>query len=256
MDENMKKGQKEARIGLDSEKDIVTLINTNKQFSNLIINCLNKLGFAIKGEIKARLNDVKTDIFIEDTSSKIGVSIKSSTKTSFHQLDRRRLEKWKEYLNMPDEIFSILKEAVMRVTRNSKDYFILQEDRCKIKGFFASCINIIVNEIFKHGEQDLKLLIINDKRKNKLYLYKMEEVVNFLINEVENNIDFSPKGIIRLGSFITVQRKGGNGFKITIPKTDWKHPGNQLQFKFSPIKFAESLEGIQPINFQIILIGK
>jgi hypothetical protein len=112
MNENMKKGRKEARIGLDSERDIVQLINTNEQFRDLIKRCLQELGFVIKGEIKARRDSMKTDIFIED-NSKIGVSIKSSTKTSFHSLDRRWLEKWKELLTMPDDIFIVIKEAIL-----------------------------------------------------------------------------------------------------------------------------------------------
>ena len=241
MNENMEKGQKEARIGLDSEKDIVRLINTNKQFKNLIKRCLDKLGFIIQGEIKARRDDVKTDIFLED-HLKVGVSIKSSTKTSFHQLDRRNLEKWRDSLCMPDDIFRIMKEAILRVAQNPRNNFILEKDKEKIKDFFAKHIVNIVNEIFTRGEKNLKLLMINDKRKHKLSLFRMEEVINFLVKNIRNNISFSSKGIIRLGDFITVQRKGGDSSKIIIPKTNWKHPGNQLQFKFSPLKFAEYIE--------------
>jgi len=241
MYENMEKGRKEARVGLDSEKDIVRLINTDKQFRSLLKGCLSELGFAIKGEIKARRDAMKADIFIED-DLKIGVSIKSSTKTSFHNLDRRWLEKWQEGLGMPDGIFQIIKDAILRIARNPEDYFILQKDRNAIKDFFASHTADIINEIFTHSEKDLKLLMVNDKRKCKLYLFKMEEVVNFLIENTRDNISFSPKGIIKLGKFITVQRKSGNSFKITIPKTSWEHPGNQLQFKFSPLKFAEYIE--------------
>lgn len=241
MNENMKKGRKEARIGLDSEKDIVRLINTNKQFKNLVKRCLNELGFVIKGQIKARKDNRKTDIFIED-NSKIGVSIKSSTRTSFHSLDRRWLKNWKETLDMPDYIFNIIKEAILRIARNPRDYFIIQKDRKVIEDFFMIHISNIINDIFTHNEKDLKLLMINDKRKRKIYLFNMEEVVNFLVENIHNNISFSRKGIIRLGDFITVQRKSGDSSKITIPKTDWKHPGNQLQFKFSPLKFAEHVE--------------
>lgn len=247
----MKKGQKEARIGLNSEKDMVTLINTNAQFRNSVKRCLENLGFRSGKEIKARIDNMKTDIFIED-DLRIGVSIKSSTKTSFHNLDRRWLENWKDFLTMPDDIFITIKEAILRVSRNSKDYFIQPEDRNKIKDFFAKNIKNIINDIFTHGERDLKLLVINDKRKHKLYLFRMEEVINFLVNNIRNNISFSPKGIIRLGNFITVQRKGGDSSKITLPKTDWKHPGNQLQFKFSPLKFAESMEETISIAFQVI----
>lgn len=241
MNENMKKGQKEARIGINSEKDIVKLINTNKQFKNLIIKCLNELGFIIKGQIKARKNNRKADIFIED-NSKIGVSIKSSTRTSFHSLDRKWLKNWKEILDMPDYIFNIIKEAILRIARNPKDQFIIQKDRNVIKDFFMINISNIINEIFTHNEKDLKLLMINDKMKRKIYLFNIKEAVNFLEKNIQNNISFSRKGIIRLGDFITVQRKSGDSSKITIPKTDWKHPGNQLQFKFSPLKFAKHVE--------------
>jgi len=241
MNENMKKGQKEARIGLDSEKDIVQLINTDEEFRNRMKECLHGLGFAIKGEIRARRDNVKIDIFIED-DLKIGASIKSSTKTTFHNLDRRWLEKWRELLTMPDDISTIIKEAILRIARNSKDRFILPENQEDIKSFFMGHVASIVSEIFTRGEKELKLLIINDKRNRKLCLFKMAEVVNFLVENVQNNISFSPKGIIRFGDFITVQRKSGDSSQITISKTDWKHPGNQLQFKFSPLKFAEHIE--------------
>lgn len=88
MNEDMEKGRKEARIGLNSERDIVSLINTNEQFRNLIRKCLADLGFGLQKEIKVRIDNVKADIFIED-DLQIGVSIKSSTETTFHHLDRR-----------------------------------------------------------------------------------------------------------------------------------------------------------------------
>jgi len=241
MYESMEKGRKEARIGLDSEKDIVSLINGDTQFRNLIKGCLTKLGFAIQGEIKARRDEMKADIFIEG-DLKIGVSIKSSTKTSFHNLDRRWLEKWQESLDMPDSIFQIIKDAILRIARNPKDYFILHKDRDEVKDFFEHHTAKVINDIFTHGERDLKLFMINDKRKFKLYLFRMEEVTNFLVENTRGNISFSPKGIMKLGNFITMQRKSGNSFKITIPKTSWDHPGNQLQFKFSPLRFAEYIE--------------
>jgi hypothetical protein len=254
MGENMEKGQKEARIGLDSEKDIVNIINTNEQFRNSVKRCLENLGFCLGKEIKARTDNMKTDIFIED-DLQIGVSIKSSTKTSFHHLDRRWLEEWKKVLTMPDDIFITLKEAIMRIAKNSKDYFILPQDREKIRDFFAKHIENVINDIFTHGEKALKVFMVNDKRKHKLYFFRMEDVINFLVKNILNNITFSRKGIIKLGDYITVQRKSGDSSKITIPKTDWNHPGNQLQFKFSPLKFAEFIEKTNSIALQIIQIN-
>ncbi|MEM3488285.1 MAG: hypothetical protein QXO75_01290 [Nitrososphaerota archaeon] len=236
--EYMEKGQKEARIGLDSEEDIIRRINTDDVFKDSLRECMITLGFNPEEKIIAHKNNVKTDIFIK-IDDEIGVSIKSSTKTSFHQLDRRCLEAWRDLLNMPDDIFEIIKEAILRVARNPKDKFILEADRLKIKKFFAKHLKSIINEVFMKGEKSLRLLMINDKRIRKIYIFKMDDVLNFLYKNAKNNINFSNKGIIRLGDFITVQRKGGNGKHITIPKIDWEHPGNQLQFKFSPLYFAE-----------------
>jgi len=55
-----------------------------------------------------------------------------------------------------------------------------------------------------------------------------------------------------LGRFVTVQRKGGDGRHVTISKVDWGHPGNQLQFKFSPLEFVEYVELKRVIRFCVI----
>lgn len=251
--EHLKKGEKEARIGLDSEHDIINRINLDEKFHNVIKECLIKLGFNVQGRLKARKDYIKTDIFIQiNKYEEIGVSIKSSTKTSFHQLDRRRLEEWKNLLNMPNDIFETIKEAILRIARNSKAKFILEEDKSKIKKFFTDHLSEIINEIFRRGEEKLNLLIINDKRKRRIYIFRMNDVIKFLIEDAINNICFTEKGIIKLGEFITIQRKGGNGKHITLSKTDWNHPGNQLQFKFSPLKFAEYVELTKVIEFCMI----
>lgn len=249
----LEKGKREARIGLDSEEDIIRRINFDEKFHDIMKNCLINLGFYVQGRLRARKDGIKTDILIRiNEQEEIGVSIKSSTKTSFHQLDRRRLEEWKKLLDMPNDIFEILKEAILRVARDSRAKFILERDRNKIKKFFANNLSKVINEIFKRGEEKLKLLIVNDKMNRKIYIFPMDEVIEFLIKNATNNISFTKKGIIKLGDFITIQRKGGNGRHITLPKTDWNHPGNQIQFKFSPLEFARYVESKKVIKFCII----
>lgn len=251
--ERLEKGEKEARIGLDSEQDIINRVNTDEEFHNAMRNCLIKFGFNVQGRLRAHKNDVKIDIFIQiNKQEEIGVSIKSSTKTSFHQLDRRRLEEWKNFLNMPDDVYKTIMKAILRVARNSRAKFILKRDRERIKEFFTSHLSEVINEIFRRGEERLKLLIINDKRKRRIYIFCINNVIDFLIKNATNNICFTEKGIIRLGEFITIQRKGGDGKYVTIPKTNWKHPGNQLQFKFSPLKFVKYIESTKIIEFCVI----
>jgi len=243
----MEKGRKEAKIGLESEKELVNMINTNVQFRNIIRRCLSKLGFKMKGKLKAYKDCVKTDIIIETNGSKLGVSIKSSTATSFHQLDRRRLESWKTLLNMPDNVFEAIKEAILRIAYNKKAKFILEKDRNMIANFFKKNIRRMINEIFVKAEQNLELLVVNDKVKRRLYFFKMREAIDFLCKN-SSNVNFSRKGIVKLGDFISVQRKSGDGKHIKIPKTNWRHPGNNLQFKFSPLRFAEYIENAKVID--------
>lgn len=258
--EHLKKGEKEARIGLDSEQDIINRIKSDEKFHNTIRECLIKLGFNPRERLEARArkgkseDSIKADIFIRiSEQEEIGVSIKSSTETSFHQLDRRRLEDWKTLLNMPDEIFEIIKEAILRVAKDSRRAkFILEKDRDRIKEFFANHLSEVINEIFRRGEEKLKLLIINDKRKRRIYIFRMDDVIEFLIKNASDNICFTKKGIISLGNFVKIQRKGGNGKRITTPKTDWDHPGNELQFKFLPLEFAQYVESTKVIDFCVI----
>ncbi len=235
------KGRKEARIGLDAEFELLKRINEEENFRKKLILCLRELGFELQ-DLKAKKDGVKIDLIIESPSAEIGLSLKTSTMTSFHQLDRRRLEEWKDILSMPENIYQILKRSILRKASNRKAPFIEEGDREEIRSFFSSHLEVILEEIFRRGER-VDLLAIYDKRIGKLYIFRMDNVLSLLR---ESEVSFSSKGIIRLGPFITVQRKGGDGRRIKIPKTDWRHPGNQLQFKFSPLKFVEWAKGKIP----------
>ena len=248
--EVMGKGEKEARIGLDSEKEIIDFINTDNEFEKWLRDALCVLGFFPTKRIEARKNQIKSDIILSiSEQEEIGVSIKSSTKTSFHHLDRRTLDTWRKILAMPSEIYSIIRDAILRVSRNSRNQFILEKDRAKVGAFLVTNIQSIITTIFQGNEPNLKLLLINNKDTRRLFLLRMDEVLSFLIGDARDNFSFSRKGIAYLGNFISMQRKGGNGSHIKIPKTNWQHPGNQLQFKFSPLKFAEEAAQIKEVKF-------
>ncbi|MCC5998859.1 MAG: hypothetical protein LM573_07255 [Thermofilum sp.] len=245
----MKKGEKEARIGLRSEEEIIDLINKDDKFRKELRECLIRLDFDVKGVIHAskeysKKDKKKTDIVIK-IDDELGISVKTCTETSFHQLDRRRLEDWQSKLSMPNEIYEVLKEAILRVSRNPNNTFILENDRENIRKFFNDNLKTVLNEIFTKGDEKLKLLLINDKTARKIYIFRMDEALEFLYNNAHNNVSFTKKGIIKLGDYITVQRKGGDGKRVNIPKTDWKHPGNQLQFKFHPLEFVKGCKELK-----------
>lgn len=246
---NFEKGKKEARIGLDSEKELIYLINNDKDFRNLFLNCLNKLNFKFVQEIKAfKDKGVKSDILITDGNKRLGISMKSYSKMDFHQLDRRSLDRWKEEINMPIKIYNVLRESILRKAKNSNSKFIVDKDKKIIREFFSKNLETIIHNIFTGGESHLKLLLINDKSNKKIFIFKMEDVLRFLVGDIRQKISFTQHGNIQLGRFISVQRKGGDGSHIKIPKTNWKHPGNNLQFKFKPLAFATEIEKLNVIK--------
>ena len=59
-------------------------------------------------------------------------------------------------------------------------------------------------------------------------LYDMKDI----LENLDYKLTISGRGVIKIGKYITIQRKGGNGVhSIHIPKTSLAHPGNNLQVK-------------------------
>lgn len=204
-----------------------------------MINCADKLNVALPTSftVKKPSNRVKCDIIIEGEFL-VCISLKTVTSASFHQLDRRWLTEWKSKLDMPNEIFNILQDSILRKARNPRAIFILPEHRETIRRFLQGSLNVILKEIFIRDENDLRILAIWDVKNNELCMFNIQDVISFLSRQ---QIDFSNSGIIKIGKYITIQRKGGNGSHVKIPKTDPSHPGNQLQFKFKPLEFMKEV---------------
>ena len=246
MYDQMPKGKKEAMIGLGSEQYIVDLINNDENFRRSIDEALGVLGIGIYGPIHARnVEDTgKIDIMI----SSVGASMKSG-KTGWHHLDRRRLESWASILNMPDVIFDIFKRSILRVTKDRNNEFINVHDQDRIKGFLEPNIQQMIHEVFDRNDEDLLVFMVYNTERDTISLFRMDEMLEHLIT---SNIHFSKKGIVCIGDFITIQRKGGDGNVKDIPKSDWLHPCNQLQFKLKAKHMALAMERSSAVSSVVI----
>jgi len=249
----MKKGEKEAKQGFKAEIELVNLFNSKLRIQ--LFDCLNQLGIKLPSnyKFKAELNKIRTaksDILLTNSKFKIGISLKTIHSANFHQLDRRRLEDWKSILNMPNEVFLILKEGILSKAKNRQNYLVPLEKQPIISSFIKKNLTEILREVFKKNEEYLKILAIYFKNENKIYLINLDDLLKEL-NKV--SIKFT-KGGFNIGEFISIQRKGGNGKKIKIPKTDWNHPGNQVQFKLKPNKLIEFIQKNPKIRYCIIYI--
>lgn len=83
--------------------------------------------------------------------------------------------------------------------------------------------------------QSREIIVLFDRDANTFRIYPMKKV----LNKSSDDIVFSVKGNVDIGECILLQRKGGNGsMSRTIPKTDIKHPGNNIQLKLKVNKFV------------------
>lgn len=258
--EKLGKGAKAARVGLDNEKNIVHLINTDEEFKKLIQKSLETLGFEtnnIKEAINVKRRGAKTDVLLRTSSNELGISLKtvSKPKFDFNQVQRGRLEAFAKTFEMPEEIYKIFKTSILRkaeAENSRKCVFIEENNREKIAEFFLNKIDEVMCEIFTRKEDNLKIFIISNLPEKKLYIFNMNDLLNFLIRDGSKISFKKDTGIIYLGEFVSIQRKGGDGNVITYPKKDYRHPSNDLQFKFSPLKFAKYCEESGKVNVSII----
>ena len=52
-------------------------------------------------------------------------------------------------------------------------------------------------------------------------------------------LSFSKKGIIKIGDYRTLQRKGGDDHYTQLPQNHINPPSNQLQFKMKVLSFTQ-----------------
>lgn len=251
----------EAKIGERGEKSLIYYLNYDLKFRERFVLCVKeKLRIPLSSKIVAKKapRGYKSDILIcDETRECIGLSLKTIKygRPDDH-LDRRWLDKssklslsWKDSLQMPDNVYEAFKRGIMQkaICRNAD--LILPEDKQIVEQFLLSKLGDFLEEVFRRGETNLKLFAIIEYEKEKaLYVFKLSDIIAFIMSDVKKSgIKFGQT--IRLGNFLWIQRKAGNSSQIDarLPKTDPKHPANQLQVKILPLKLKD--EATKNLNF-------
>jgi hypothetical protein len=244
----------EAYVGRRWEDILITLINSDKLFAANFSACVKaKLGLTVSGDIRAqRGQGVKTDIRILSSSGDVvGLSLKArrqGTRPDDH-LDRRWLDEWRRALNMPSHVYEAFWRGIMRKAVNKRADLVFEENRPLIRDYLLSKLDTFLEEVFRRGERELQLFaVIEHNEKATLYVFRMDDIINFVKEDVkETDIEFA--AIVRLGRFLWIQRKAGDSKEIDkrLPKTDPRHPGNQLQVKILPISLKN--EAVKRLNY-------
>lgn len=193
-----------------------------------------------------KLSGFKTDIQVQVTVKlrqafdvqNLQVKLVSNPK-GFNQTDKRWVDKYVEMWSIPDGIIKILKHytgELKPIIANPKDKrrmfaneFSNAEQQLIIQ-WITKNKSLIVSDILKGRGQFAAewILVVQKINANARWVLKP---MNFCLNYFGNgNVEITERGNFKIGK-ITIQRKGGDGGRITA---------NMLQFKINPAELFET----------------
>jgi hypothetical protein len=159
----------------------------------------------------------------------------------FNQVDKRKVDKYKEMWNIPDNLVETLKYFTGELKpyiKNVRDkeqrrMFLDEIDTKKVEDlliYLESNRVLIVSDVLKgRGVLAVEwvLIALSKKKDNRIETEWSFRSINEVINHYSKGmVKLSPRGSIIIGR-LTAQRKGGDGGRETA---------NCLQFKFDPLE--------------------
>ncbi|MBS1638866.1 MAG: type II restriction endonuclease [Bacteroidetes bacterium] len=243
----IKLGSATAKNGFKNEDDIVEKFINWKVDSDaqLWLQIMQYNITDIEFVHAVKLSGFKTDIQVQVTVKlkqafdvqNLQVKLVSNPK-GFNQIDKRWVDKYVEMWNIPDGVIKILKHytgELKPIIANPKDKrrmfaneFSNAEQQLIIQ-WITKNKSLIVSDILKGRGQFAAewILVVQKINANARWVLKP---MNFCLNYFGNgNVEITERGNFKIGK-ITIQRKGGDGGRITA---------NMLQFKINPAELFE-----------------
>lgn len=176
----------------------------------------------------------KSDVILKFADGRtLSANIKAF-KAGFNQITRSRISHFCDRFGI-QSLRPVFEEGALRVAKKS-GRFILETDEQIVKSTLSPIAHKIV-QVSIAGPENPELLVLFDRLQNRMLLYDLRK----LLDDIDYEVSFSKRGIIGLGHFFTIQRKGGNGVhSMHIAKDSLDHPGNGLQVKMNVRKFVNS----------------
>lgn len=244
MNDLIKLGSNTAKAGFRNEDDIVAKFNnwdTDKEAQEWLKIMNYKLD-EIEKVIAVKLHGYKTDvqvqitIYLKAAISAENLSIKLvSNLTGFNQIDKRKVDKYIEMWNVPENVANILKRFTGEISPNipnpkdNRRMFLNEfsiDDQKLIVDYFTRNKILIVSDILKGRDQfaaEWMLVALITKDTQKWVLKTINEVMNVFGN---GEVRITDKGSLKIGD-ITMQRKGGDR---------GRESAKMLQYKINPVK--------------------
>ncbi|AFK04776.1 hypothetical protein Emtol_3650 [Emticicia oligotrophica DSM 17448] len=248
MNKEQLKGSQTARNGFLNEDDIVEKFNA-WQIDDDAQKWLLKMEYQLSEIefVKAiKLSGFKTDVQVQITvklkeaidAQNLQVKLISNPK-GFNQIDKRWVDKYVEMWDISPIIVSILKRYTGEIQPNintPKDKRRMfanefsENEQAEILKWLSTNKSLIVSDILKgRGQFAAEWMLVAQKTKtNSRWILKP---MNFCLNYFGNGaVEITERGNFKIGK-ITMQRKGGDGGRITA---------NMLQFKLNPAELFEN----------------
>ena len=179
-------------------------------------------------------------IYLKKAIAAENLSVKLvSNPQGFNQIDKRKVDKYVELWNIPQDITKILKLFTGEIAptksglRDPRRMFLdemSESDQNKLIKFFNDKKILIVSDLLKgRGEfsADWTLVILKVNGENAWVLKSINHVMNIFGT---GDIRITREGSLKIGK-IGMQRKGGDG---------GRESAKMLQFKINPVDLFES----------------
>jgi hypothetical protein len=247
MSHSIEKGSQIAKDGFKNEDEVVEKFN-NWHTDSESQQWLETMGYDLK-EIEFveafKLSGYKTDVQVQvriklknliDVEN-LQVKLVSNPK-GFNQIDKRWIDKYVEMWSIPLEIVEILKrytgenKPTIPSPKDKRRMFaneFTEEEQRAVLNWLENNKTLIISDILKgRGKFAAEwILVILKANKDSLWTLKpMNIAVNYFS---QGDVIITKRGNFTIGK-ITMQRKGGDGGRITA---------NMLQFKINPAELFQ-----------------
>lgn len=248
MNEAILRGSNTAKNGFKNEQDIADKFNnwqTDEEAKQWLVIMNYKLelieyvkAVVISGH-KADVN-VQITVKLKQAIDVENIQVKLvSNKKGFNQIDKRWIKSYVELWNIPNDIEQLLKHFTGELspkidnTKDKRRMFLnefCEKDKNNLLKFLNDNKVLIVSDILRgRGEFTAEWVLVAQKveHNSRWVLKNINEVIKHYF--ADGKVEETKKGSIRIGK-ITIQRKGGDGGRLTA---------NMLQFKIDPTELFD-----------------
>lgn len=175
----------------------------------------------------------KCDVKIDFDGRNIDASVKSYKGSGSNQIARWSVDNFAKEFGLSDVIREELRELILAKIRSDSELPLFPENKQEM---FKEIFDPLLADIIKKSFSDVpgrEILVLFNSVEGTMRIWKMRDVVN----RIPLILDYTRDGNILIGECVGLQRKGGNGKRVKVPKTSPAHPGNGVQTKLYIQKF-------------------